>query len=191
VSYNSGSVNPGSFGTWFVFGDDPFFFGGAITYQVTSVKSNQVAANGRISFGSIATAGGGGGSGSGGGGAGCFSGNTGVRVSNMRGGFTVLPFDKLTGDIIHVETEGGSRPARKHTRRYSGWMHDMGNGELVTPAHLIKVSAVTFDAACTQWPDRVWYEGEVHTLETITDHDAERHFILGNGRTAHNISPGL
>ena len=114
-----------------------------------------------------------------------------MRVSNMREGFTPLSFDKLTGDFIRIETEFGSRSARKHTRRYAGWMHDMGDGELVTPEHLIKVTSGFFDAARTIWAERVWFEGDVHTLETITDVDSERHFILGNGRTAHNISPGL
>jgi hypothetical protein len=191
VSYNSGSVNPGAFGAWFVTADDLSFQGGAVPYAARSTKSDQVANNARVSFGQITTAGGGGGTGTGGGGAGCFSGNTKVRVSNMHEGFTLLSFDELTGDFIRIEIEGGSRSARKHTRKYSGWMYDMGDGELVTPEHLIKITSGFYDAARTIWSERVWYQGNVHTLETITDVDAERHFILGNGRTAHNISPGL
>jgi hypothetical protein len=192
ISYSSGSVNPGVVGTFFIFGSDPSFQGGAIVYQFTTSKSIQVSGNGNVSFGQITTVSpGGGGTGSGGGGAGCFSGNTKVRVSNIRDGYTALSFDELTGTLIAIETEFGRRFARKHSRRYSGWMHDMGDGELVTPEHLIKVSAAFYDAAQNVWPDMQWYEGEVHTLETITNVDAERHFILGNGRTAHNLSPGL
>jgi hypothetical protein len=190
VSFSSGSVNPGTTGTYFIFADDPSFLGGSVIYQFSTSKSVQVAANGRVSFGQITTVSGGGGTGSGGGGAGCFSPNTKVRVSNMRDGYTLLSFAEL-GELIAIETEHGRRFARKHTRSYSGWMHDMGDGELVTPAHLIKVTTGFFDAAHTIWKERVWYEGEVHTLETLTDIDAERHFILGNGRVAHNISPGL
>lgn len=67
-SYNSGSVNPGTYGTWYVYGDDPTFAGGAITFQATSTPSVLTAADGRIYFGSITTASGGSGSGSGGGG---------------------------------------------------------------------------------------------------------------------------
>lgn len=67
-SYNSGSVNPGTYGTWYVYGDDPTFAGGAVTYQATSTPSVLTAADGRIYFGSITTVSGGSGTGSGGGG---------------------------------------------------------------------------------------------------------------------------
>jgi hypothetical protein len=68
VSYNSGAVDPGSLGLKFVYADDPIFAGGAVTYQSTDSLDVLNAANGRVSFGKITTAGGGGGSGSGGGG---------------------------------------------------------------------------------------------------------------------------
>ena len=53
VSYNSGSVDPGSFGTFYVFADDPTFAGGAVTYQFSSDPEDQIAAEGRIKFGVI------------------------------------------------------------------------------------------------------------------------------------------
>lgn len=53
VSYNSGSVDPGAFGTFYVFADDPTFAGGAVTYQFSSDPEDQVAAEGRIKFGVI------------------------------------------------------------------------------------------------------------------------------------------
>lgn len=55
VSYNSGSVDPGTFGTWYVFADDPTFAGGAVTYQFSATPVNQTAANGRVLFGKIIT----------------------------------------------------------------------------------------------------------------------------------------
>lgn len=57
-SYNSGSVDPGSFGTWYVFADDPTYAGGAVTFQFSSTPVAQSAADGRILWGKIITAGG-------------------------------------------------------------------------------------------------------------------------------------
>jgi hypothetical protein len=74
VHYNSGSVTPPSFGTWFIYADDPGFAGGAVTYVATATGSTVNASNGRMYFGVITTAGGGGavsaGGGTGGGGVG-------------------------------------------------------------------------------------------------------------------------
>jgi hypothetical protein len=67
VSYNSGSVNPGSYGTWGVYCDDPSFSGGAVTYQATTNNHNSVAADGRVWLGTVTTVSGGGGTGTGGG----------------------------------------------------------------------------------------------------------------------------
>jgi hypothetical protein len=67
VSYNSGSVNPGSLGTWYVYADDPTFAGGAVTYVATATPSTTVANNGRVYFGKITTTGGGSVTGTGGG----------------------------------------------------------------------------------------------------------------------------
>lgn len=58
VSYNSGSVDPGSFGTFAVNADDPTFSGGVVTYTSTTVLSQQVANDGRVKFGAIKTTGG-------------------------------------------------------------------------------------------------------------------------------------
>ena len=67
ISYNSGSVNPGAFGTFYVYADDPGLTGGAVTYVSTATPSNCNAADGRLFFGKITTAGGGGGASTGGG----------------------------------------------------------------------------------------------------------------------------
>lgn len=58
VSYNSGSVDPGVFGTFYIFADDPTFAGGAVTYQFSASPPNQTAADGRVQFGKIITTGG-------------------------------------------------------------------------------------------------------------------------------------
>lgn len=71
VKYNSGSVDPGAFGSYVVFVDDPQFLGGAVIYKASLVPSDTRAALGRLGFGTILTVGGGGGSGGGGGGGTC------------------------------------------------------------------------------------------------------------------------
>jgi hypothetical protein len=74
-----GSVNPGVFGTFFVYVDMPvlvFALGGGLSYFSTSNVFDLTANDGRICLGKITTAGGGGGTGAGTGG----GGNTGVRT---------------------------------------------------------------------------------------------------------------
>jgi hypothetical protein len=72
INYNSGSVNPGAFGTYYVYIDDPAYSGGAVTYAATTTPAVCNAATGRMVFGTITTSGAGGavstGGGSGGGG---------------------------------------------------------------------------------------------------------------------------
>lgn len=58
VSYNSGSVDPGVFGSAFIYFDDPTFTGGAVVYQFTTTASVQTAAEGRSPVGQITTVGG-------------------------------------------------------------------------------------------------------------------------------------
>jgi hypothetical protein len=93
VSYNSGSVNPGSYGLWYVYADDPFYNGGATTYLATSSVLAVYQGEGRIYIGSITTAGGGGGTGGGGGG-GC------VEVGT--------PVEYTKGDEVQEVTEACS-----------------------------------------------------------------------------------
>jgi hypothetical protein len=67
VNYNSGSVNPGSYGTWAIYCIDPKFGGGAVIYQATQSMHIKTSANGLILLGTITTLSGGGASGTGGG----------------------------------------------------------------------------------------------------------------------------
>lgn len=65
VNYNSGSVDPGALGQFFIYFDDPAYAGGTVVFQATQNVATLTAAKGRIYLGSITTAGGGGGSGGG------------------------------------------------------------------------------------------------------------------------------
>ena len=58
VSYNAGSFDPGVFGTFYVYADDPTFAGGAVTYAFSTSAFDQTAAEGRVLFGAITTTGG-------------------------------------------------------------------------------------------------------------------------------------
>jgi hypothetical protein len=56
ISYNSATLGLPSFGTWWIYTDDPLFQGGAVIYQPTSLAPyGQVAAEGRIPWGKIKT----------------------------------------------------------------------------------------------------------------------------------------
>lgn len=55
VSYNSGSIDPGSFGKVYVFFDDPTFAGGAIAYAFSANAQDQTAAEGRQQAGAFTT----------------------------------------------------------------------------------------------------------------------------------------
>jgi hypothetical protein len=57
VALNNGSVDPGTFGTVWIYADDPTFTGGAVIYQsTTSAPFSQVGAEGRLPIGKITTA---------------------------------------------------------------------------------------------------------------------------------------
>lgn len=70
VSYNSGSVTPSLYGTYYIYADDPSFLGGSVIYVATLNAADLTAANGRVYFGVIITKATGGGTGTGGGGGG-------------------------------------------------------------------------------------------------------------------------
>jgi hypothetical protein len=55
VSYNSGSVDPTLFGTYYIFCDDPQFQGGAVTYIFGTLPGFQVLSDVRLPFGKIIT----------------------------------------------------------------------------------------------------------------------------------------
>jgi len=73
INYNSGSVDPGSFGTWLIYANDAQRTGGTVTFiaVATANQANITADNGNVYFGQITTSSSGGGVGSGGGGGCC------------------------------------------------------------------------------------------------------------------------
>jgi hypothetical protein len=185
VSYNSGSVDPGSYGTWLIYCRDPKFTGGAVTYlavastNLSTLSSfDDVVFVGQITISSGSTGVGG----TGGGGGACFSGNVKVRVP---GG--VARFEDLD-PVCVIETQFGPRVADLIVTEYCGEMRDMGDCQLVTPRHEIKAGPC-YVPASLRWDRVVHFEGKVYTLHVHTNIDEERHFILEDGTEAHNISP--
>lgn len=57
VAYNSGSVDPGSTGTYYVYASDPTFAGGAITYLASTFPYDQTTSDASIPFGKITVSG--------------------------------------------------------------------------------------------------------------------------------------
>jgi hypothetical protein len=184
VSYNSGSVNPGSLGTWTVYTRDPQFTGGAVTYfaVLSTSQSTLTSFDDVVCVGTIVLTGGGGAHGTGGGGGACFSGNVKVRVP---GGLALL---EGLDPVCVITTEFGPRMADVIVTEYSGEMRDMGDRQLVTPGHLIQAGPGWLPASM-RWERVVCFEGKVYTLRVHTEIDEERHFILEDGTKAHNISP--
>jgi hypothetical protein len=176
VSYNSGSVDPGTTGTWVVYCRDPKFTGGAVTYfaVVSTSQSVLTSFDDVVVMGTITTTSGGGGA--------CFSGNVKIRVP---GG--VARFEDLD-PVCVIETLFGPRMADLIVTDYCGEMRDMGNRELVTPTHEIKAGPC-YVPASLKWERAVSFRGKVYTLRVHTDREEERHFILEDGTEAHNISP--
>jgi hypothetical protein len=187
ISYNSGSVDPGAYGTYYVYADDPTFAGGAVAYQASTSNPLVTANDGRAYFGKLTTsAGGGGGSGSSGGGGACFTRNT--RVITKDGIKRIVEI--VAGD--EVLTLRGWRQVRALlTHSYEGELRDMGGDEYVTPSHRF-------------WSRRSWehavfvfrgrgagnlpFAGEVFNLSVEGDgSDDEQCFTLANGHIAHNV----
>lgn len=67
VTYNSGSVNPGAYGKFYVYAKDATYSGGAVTYITSTTYAPTFSDNGYVFFGIITTVAGGGATGSNGG----------------------------------------------------------------------------------------------------------------------------
>lgn len=110
ISFLSGTVNPGSFGTWHVYCVDTNKRGGSVTYLFKSPAnfSDLTGQNGIVYFGVITTSGGGGGTGAGGGGgfnpgAGCYGLDVQVRMFD---GSARKHRDLQVGDILRGIDDG-------------------------------------------------------------------------------------
>ncbi len=182
VNVNAGSVNPGAYGTYYVYFDDPGYAGGAVTYQASTSILDTTKALGRFFVGTITTASGGGGSGGGGFGP-CFSGNT--RVLTADG---YRRFDELPEAFEIVNRAGRYRASLLVHPDSTAPMRRMGPN-LVTEEHRIRVGdkwvaakELFHESAPIQ--ARTVYNMEVHTV--VWD---DKHYLLENGLTAHNPKP--
>ncbi len=189
LSYNSGSVDPGAYGVYYVYFSDPNYQGGAVAFLTTQNYSHVYSNNGFVLIGQITTVGGGGGTGGGGGGGinnPCFSPNVLIRRKNNS---RIQIGNLKRGDLILTNT-GKLRPVRRVIRTpYKGPMLDMGGGELVTPSHHFVIGERELEAR-NLWTRVLDYEGIVVNLEIETEVEAERTFVLGNGMPSHNMRIG-
>jgi hypothetical protein len=103
ISYNPGSVDPGSFGTYFIYARDEKRVGGTVTFLATTNDADITADDANIYFGAITTSGGGGGTGSGGGGGTCC--RAGVTYRKFDG--TDADCSTLRKDDILMGADGG------------------------------------------------------------------------------------
>lgn len=157
---------------------------------VASTVSFDVLPDGYIWCGQITTVamGGGGGTGGGGGSGGgsggvCFSGNTKVKTPNGPKQFYVLP------SLPVLMTEFGPREAKLQISPYEGLVYHMGLDEWVTPKHPFKRDG-RWVPANEIFSETKHFSGHVYNAHILTDKEEERHYILENGETVHNMSNG-
>ena len=122
-----------------------------------------------------------------GGGGYCFSGNTRLRLPDgvlsfdeLRDRYGAAPFriraDFLAQLIIHEDC--------------NELMIDMGGGELVTPAHLMKTGDCWTPASeHFRSAPRREYHGTLFNLHVLSDNPLDHYYELANGETAHNAKP--
>jgi hypothetical protein len=111
----------------------------------------------------------------------CFSGNTSVQTPDGPREFSQLP------KTCSILTKYGVRTADIIISEFDGEMLDMGSGELVTRGHRILIDDEWVRAE-DAFPNAkvAQYKGLVYTLSVHTDKEEERHYLLANGRVAHN-----
>lgn len=176
VNYNSGSVDPGAYGLYYVYVDDATYEGSPALYQATPVNQDITANDGRLYFGQITTTAGGGATGGGGGNGACFTGNT--RIVTNHG--LLRMEDVRVGDL--VATLKGPRPVLAVlVHEYAADMLHMGDEEYVTPRHHLWRGE--WVAAETIYTERTFFAGNVYNL-TVED---EHNYTLANGEVAHNV----
>lgn len=106
VTYNSGFVDPGSFGTYYIYCLDPQRQGGAVTYLASTSNPQVTNDDAIVFFGKIVTTGGGGGTGSGGGSGPCCVAE--VLTPLMDG--SELPQSQLRKSMVLRGVDGGPEP---------------------------------------------------------------------------------
>lgn len=180
VTLNSGSVNPGAYGTYYVYADSPNWSGGAVAYIATTNNLALSQSPWRFLVGTITTVSGGGGTG-GGGHSPCFSGDT--RVLTAAG---YRRFDELPEEFEVYNHTGRHRAKLLVHRDSIEPMRRMG-AHLVTQGHLILVGDSWVPA------ERLFHEHApqmprtVYNMHVLSNDERDMHYILENGLTAHNI----
>ncbi len=183
LNASAGSVNPGAYGTYYVYFDDPGYGGGAVTYQASSSILDTTKAPFRFYLGSLTTASGGGG----GGGVGpigpCFSGDT--RVLTVDG---YRRFDELP-EVFEIVNRAGRYWASLLVHPDSTTpMRRMGP-HLVTEEHRIRVGAEWVAAKELFHESAPIQARTVYNMEVCADVWDDKHYLLENGLTAHNPKP--
>lgn len=119
LNFNSGSVNPGSYGKWYVYFDDPGYAGGAVTFYASSSALATSQAPYRFYVGTITTAsGGGGGGGSGGGGGCCLHGE---QLIELADGTEVRAADLVACHHVLTDVEGTTPVVKIGRQTWNEW----------------------------------------------------------------------
>ncbi|HKS75835.1 MAG TPA: hypothetical protein VJQ82_21665 [Terriglobales bacterium] len=181
MSVNAGTVNPGSYNTFYVYFDSPNYAGGSLAFQVTTDPSILGQYPWRFYVGTITTTPSGGGSGGGGNRGPCFTGDVRIKTS---GGYR--RFDELP-DEFEIENHTGRHRARLIVHLQSlEPMRRMGDG-LVTVGHLIRVGGGWVPAGEIFHERALAIPRTVYNVHVISDSPEDHHYLLENGLTAHNI----
>jgi hypothetical protein len=181
VNLNSGSVDPGTYDTWYVYADSPNWAGGAVTYEVTTAGQVMSQAPFRFYLGQITTSSGGGGSG--GGGFYCFSGDTRVLTAEGFRRFDELP-ERCT-IVNHTGTHSATLLVHPDSTEE---MRRMGP-HLVTSEHRIQVGMEWRRARELFHEIAPSQPRTVYNLHVESSNPDDMHYLLENGLTAHNVKP--
>lgn len=197
VNYNSGTVNPGAYGTWNVYYYDPTYAGGAPAYGITDQYSLQYSEDGNQGLGVITTTSSGGATGGGGGGGTkqpCFAPWTLIRTPNGN----VRIDDLRPGDMVFT-AKGVWRPVFAVTSGdYKGPLHNIPETGAATPGHRILCNDKWISIAETGMaPDTFIYTGRVFNVLVQSEEPeedgmkstTEHSYQLANGWFAHNFLP--
>lgn len=181
INTNSGSVDPGAYGTWYVYFDLSAFESGTIspTYHASSSESIVTENPYRVEVGGITTT-------SSGGGTykppNCFSGDVRVKTPN---GF--VRFDDLPPGCEIVNETGTHRALLIRHDDSEEPMREMPGGGLVTERHMMKRKSEWVRAGDV-FPEKAPIaKRSVYNLHVITTRAEDRHFVLENGFVAHNM----
>ncbi len=181
VVYNSGSVDPGTYGTFYITVSDPYFRGGNVTYAATLFNPNLTDAEGLLYFGQITTTSAGGGTGgsagSGGGGGGpCVTPDT--LIQTPKGNVAI---SQLQPDDQVITLSGKGWVEQVLTHNFSGPIATLPSGVRITANHCLLYDALWVPAGLV-YLGRADYTGPVHNLELEGDHT----YILSDGTILHN-----